>query len=146
MKTDVRVCMCAYVCSVHMHMYVRGRGPAQCHLLHALMCPIPHHRHKLKRLNTPDITFNNIVMPRPCTDMDGENLTVSDILQCFNPDGTPLESLQLSPIPAVSNMHILSLSVTIEHCPHHVLLQMSNMDKLCLWTFPEEGEFTHRSL
>lgn len=58
--------------------------------------------HKLKRLKTPDITFNNIVMPRPCTDKDSENLTAADVLRHFNSDGTPLESAQLSPIPAVS--------------------------------------------
>ena len=118
MKTDVRVCMCGLPSSVHTRTYVRGGGPALCRLLHALMCPIPHHRHKLKRLNTPDITFNSIVMPRPCTDIDSENFTVSDILRCFNPDGTPLESLQLSPIPAVSSMQTLSLSVIIEYRPH----------------------------
>ena len=60
-------------------------------------------RHKLKRLKTPDITFNNKVIPRPCTATDSESLTASDILQCFNPDGTPLEPAQLSPIPAVSD-------------------------------------------
>ena len=103
-------------------------------------------RHKLKRLKTPDITFNNTVIPRPCTATDSESLTASDILRCFNPDGTPLESAQLSPIPAVSDMQTLPLNVTIAyvhmhmHCSHHVLPQMSNMDKLCLWTFPEEGE------
>ena len=74
-------------------------------------------------------------------DKDSENLSATDILQHFNSDGTPLESAQLSPIPAVSENLAPSLQVITKHCPPHVMLQMSNMDKLCLWTFPENGEF-----
>ena len=122
---------------------MRGSGVQYNTSSYVLMCQ--YHRHKLKRLKTPDITFNNKVIPRPCTATDSESLTASDILQCFNPDGTPLEPAQLSPIPAVSDSttecdNCIHTYIHM-HCSHHVLPQMSNMDKLCLWTFPEEGEF-----
>ena len=57
---------------------------------------------KLKRLTTPDMTFNSKVIPRQITDQDVDNIQAADILPHFNRDGTPLESLDLSPLPAVS--------------------------------------------